>query len=177
MDPTPELRVSHGFNALFGGLILFGTMAFRVAEICAPAGSGCRVGSLQGSLSDLYPNARRFVVRWAMCREGSGIFSRLIPVRRRSCLHSFPTSWKEAFQTPGGIRARTIEGVAGPESANNSATAEDWFPCWLGFPCPAHGRPPERPDDHGSSRTPADDQHPQLFWTVIASMYLGNILS
>ena len=72
-----------------------------------------------------------------------------------------------------------IEGVAGPESANNSAVAASMVPLLsLGIPGNAvtalllgaliiHGIQP------GPLLI---TQHPELFWGVIASMYIGNVM-
>jgi putative tricarboxylic transport membrane protein len=72
-----------------------------------------------------------------------------------------------------------IEGVAGPESANNAATAGSMIPLLtLGIPPSAavavlaagflmHGVPP------GPLLIA---EHPALFWGVVTSMYTGNVL-
>ena len=72
-----------------------------------------------------------------------------------------------------------IEGLAGPESANNAATAGAFVPLFtLGIPPNAvmallfgalvlHGIRP------GPFLIP---QHPDLFWGVISSMYIGNMM-
>jgi putative tricarboxylic transport membrane protein len=72
-----------------------------------------------------------------------------------------------------------IAGVAGPESANNAATAGAFIPLLtLGIPANAvmaillgalmiHGMQP------GPSLI---SEHPDLFWGVITSMYLGNVM-
>lgn len=72
-----------------------------------------------------------------------------------------------------------IEGVAGPESANNSATAGSFIPLFtLGIPSNIvmalmfgalmiHGMQP------GPFLL---KDHPDLFWGVISSMYIGNVM-
>jgi putative tricarboxylic transport membrane protein len=72
-----------------------------------------------------------------------------------------------------------IEGVAGPEAANNSGTAGAFVPLLtLGIPSNAvtalllgafliHGVVPG---------PLIMDQHPEVFWGVIASMYVGNVI-
>ena len=72
-----------------------------------------------------------------------------------------------------------IEGVAGPESANNSATSGAFVPMLaLGLPS---GAVPAimlaAMIIHGIAPGPLlMQQQPQLFWTVIASMYVGNVV-
>jgi len=72
-----------------------------------------------------------------------------------------------------------VEGVAGPESANNSATSGAFVPMLaLGLPS---GAVPAimlaAMMIHGIAPGPLlIQQQPQLFWGVIASMYVGNVV-
>jgi putative tricarboxylic transport membrane protein len=72
-----------------------------------------------------------------------------------------------------------IEGVAGPESANNSATSGAFVPMLaLGLPS---GAVPAimlaAMMIHGIAPGPLlMQQQPELFWSVIASMYVGNVV-
>jgi len=72
-----------------------------------------------------------------------------------------------------------IEGVAGPESANNSATTGAFVPMLaLGLPS---GAVPAimlaAMMIHGIAPGPLlIQEHPELFWGVIASMYVGNVV-
>jgi len=80
---------------------------------------------------------------------------------------------------PGGFGKGAIEGVAGPESANNAAVAGSIIPVLsLGIPSNAvtalllgalviHGVQP------GPLFI---TQRPDLFWGIVASMYVGNVL-
>ena len=86
---------------------------------------------------------------------------------------------KKLSKHPEKFGKGTIEGVAGPEAANNSATGGSFIPLFsLGIPSNAvmaillgalmiHGVQPG-PMMMGS--------HPDLFWGVVASMYVGNIM-
>ena len=72
-----------------------------------------------------------------------------------------------------------IEGVAGPESANNSACQSAFIPLFvLGIPfAPPTAILLGALLIHGVSPGPLMiGQHPELFWGVIASMYIGNFL-
>jgi len=86
---------------------------------------------------------------------------------------------KRISKTPEKFGTGMIEGVAGPESANNSATGGAFIPLLtLGIP----------PNVvmailmgammiHGITPGPfLIKEHPGLFWGLIASMYLGNIM-
>ncbi|OGP77236.1 MAG: transporter [Deltaproteobacteria bacterium RBG_16_49_23] len=86
---------------------------------------------------------------------------------------------KRLSKHPEEFGKGAIAGVAGPESANNSATAGAFIPLLtLGLPSNAvmaillgalmiYGMPP------GPKLI---SSHPQLFWGVISSMYIGNIM-
>jgi putative tricarboxylic transport membrane protein len=86
---------------------------------------------------------------------------------------------KKISKSPERFGTGAIEGVASPESANNSATAGGFVPMLtLGIP----------PNVimaillgvliiHGVVPGPAFiSQHPKLFWGLIASMYVGNLM-
>lgn len=86
---------------------------------------------------------------------------------------------KRVSKEPLRFGKGAIEGVAGPESANNSATAGGFIPLFiLGIPSNAvmalmfgalmiHGMRP------GPQLL---NEHPELFWAVISSMYFGNVM-
>ena len=72
-----------------------------------------------------------------------------------------------------------IEGVAGPESANNSATSGAFVPMLaLGVPSgPIPAVMIAAMMVHGISPGPLlISQQPELFWGFIASMYVGNVM-
>ena len=86
---------------------------------------------------------------------------------------------KKISKHPERFGKGAIEGVAGPESANNSATAGAFIPLFtLGIPINAimallfgaliiHGL---RPGPLFLK------EHPEVFWSVISSMYIGNVM-
>ena len=84
---------------------------------------------------------------------------------------------KKISKDPGRFGQGAIEGVAGPETANNAATGGSFVPVL------ALGIPPNvimafllgALIIHGVAPGPLlISQHPQIFWGVIASMYVGN---
>jgi putative tricarboxylic transport membrane protein len=86
---------------------------------------------------------------------------------------------KRISKEPEKFGKGAIEGVAGPESANNSATAGGFIPLFiLGIPSNVvmalmfgalmiHGMRPG-PQLLG--------EHPDLFWGLITTMYIGNVM-
>jgi putative tricarboxylic transport membrane protein len=86
---------------------------------------------------------------------------------------------KKVSKNPENFGKGAIEGVAGPESANNAGATGSFVPLLtLGIPCNVvmavlvgafmiHGIAP------GPLLL---KEHPQLFWGVIGSMYIGNVM-
>ena len=86
---------------------------------------------------------------------------------------------RKASRHPDQFGKGAIEGVAGPEAANNAAVAGSMIPLLsLGLPCNGvlalmmgaliiHGVQP------GPTLM---TQHPDIFWGVIASLYIGNVM-
>lgn len=86
---------------------------------------------------------------------------------------------KRCSKTPAEFGHGAIEGVAGPESANNSAISATMIPLLsLGLPfCGATAILLSGFMIHGITPGPGlITQHPDLFWGLIASMYIGNLL-
>jgi len=86
---------------------------------------------------------------------------------------------KKVSKHPDEFGKGAIEGVAGPESANNSACQSAFIPLFvLGIPfAPPTAILLGALLIHGVNPGPMlIGQHPQLFWGVIASMYIGNFI-
>jgi putative tricarboxylic transport membrane protein len=86
---------------------------------------------------------------------------------------------KRFSKNPSEFGHGAIEGVAGPESANNSAISATMIPLLsLGLPfCGATAILLSGFMIHGITPGPAlITQQPDLFWGLIASMYLGSVL-
>jgi putative tricarboxylic transport membrane protein len=86
---------------------------------------------------------------------------------------------KYCSKNPAEFGQGAIEGVAGPESANNSANSATMIPLLtLGLPfCGGTAILLSGFMIHGIIPGPAlITQQPDLFWGLIASMYVGNIL-
>jgi putative tricarboxylic transport membrane protein len=86
---------------------------------------------------------------------------------------------KKISKHPEEFGKGAIEGVAGPESANNSACQAAFIPLFvLGIPfAPPTAILLGALLIHGVTPGPLMiGQHPDLFWGVIASMYIGNFV-
>jgi putative tricarboxylic transport membrane protein len=86
---------------------------------------------------------------------------------------------KRLAKRPEQFGSGRIEGVAGPEAANNAATGGAMIPFLaLGIPsAPATATMMVALLIHGVKPGPVlMEQHPQVFWGLIASMYIGNLM-
>src|SRR5512145_3102218 len=86
---------------------------------------------------------------------------------------------RKVSRTPERFGQGAIEGVAGPEAANNGATAGAMVPLLsLGIPfSPATAILLGALVIHGLQPGPLMmTQRPEVFWGVVASMYLGNLI-
>ncbi len=131
---------------------------------------------------ELFPNLREWKrAFWPMLRGGGiGFFIGLIP-GPAAILSTF-TSYaleRKLSRHPEEFGKGAIEGVAGPESANNSATAGLMVPLLaLGIPfSPATAMLLGALMIQGVQPGPLlMSQRPEIFWGVVASMYLGNVM-
>jgi putative tricarboxylic transport membrane protein len=86
---------------------------------------------------------------------------------------------KRISKEPERFGKGAVEGVAGPESANNSATAGGFIPLFiLGIPSnPIMALMFGALMIHGMRPGPQLlNEHPDLFWGVVSSMYIGNVM-
>ena len=86
---------------------------------------------------------------------------------------------KQISKRPEEFGTGAIEGVAGPESANNAASSAAMIPLLaLGLPfAPPTALLLGGLIVHGISPGPLFiTQHTEMFWLVIASMYIGNVM-
>jgi putative tricarboxylic transport membrane protein len=137
---------------------------------------------LKAKLSELWPSKSDFRQSWRPVLRGTGLGSLLgILPGGGAVLASFAsyTLEKKAAKDPSRFGKGAIEGVAGPESANNAAAQTSFIPLLtLGLPSNAimalmmgamiiHGIQP------GSA---VMTKRPDLFWGMVASMWIGNLM-
>jgi putative tricarboxylic transport membrane protein len=133
-------------------------------------------------LRELYPTLQDFkksigpILRGAGIGFGVGLVPGPAPV---IATYSSYMIERKISKNPGEFGKGAIEGVAGPESANNSACQSAFIPLFvLGIPfAPPTAILLGALLIHGVSPGPLlIGQHPGLFWGVIASMYIGNFI-
>lgn len=132
--------------------------------------------------SELYPNKQEWKRSFGPILRGSvlGFLIGLIP-GPAGTLASFSAyaMEKKLSKHPEEFGHGAIEGVAGPEASNNAASSAAFVPLLsLGLPfAPPSALLLTAFITHGIQPGPTlFTQHPDVFWGLIASMYIGNVL-
>jgi putative tricarboxylic transport membrane protein len=185
MDPVKGVeRFTLGSVRLSGGLDLVPVIVgmFGVSEILSTMEETLKREIFTQKIKDVFPTVKDWLASWMPILRGTflGFGVGLMP-GSGSVMASFLSYAVQGrvSRHPEKFGTGTIEGVAGPEAANNSAVAANMIPLLsLGLPSNAvtallmgaliiHGVQP------GPMLM---NQNPDLFWGVIASMYIGNIM-
>ena len=158
--------------AVFGINELFGTLL-------EPQDEDIKIEKVK--LKDLYPNREEWKRSVMPILRGTviGFLIGLIP-GPAGTLASFSSyaAEKKVSKHPEEFGHGAIEGVAGPESANNAASSAAFVPLLsLGLPfAPPSALLLTAFITHGIQPGPTlITQHPDVFWGLIASMYIGNV--
>jgi putative tricarboxylic transport membrane protein len=155
---------------------------FGIAEILISIEESAAPAVLKTKIKNIFPNLSDWMQsKWAILRGSIlGFFLGILP-GGGAIISSFVSYGleKRISKEPEKFGRGAIEGVAGPESANNSATAGAFVPLFtLGIPSNVvmallfgaltiHGM---RPGPFLMAN------HPDLFWGVVSSMYIGNVM-
>ncbi len=185
MDPiSGEERFTFGSLTLRDGLGLVPVAMglFGIAEVLENLGATGTQSIYQTKIKGLLPNAKDWrdsgwpIARGSVIGFLLGILPGPGPVIASFVSYAME---KRMSRYPEKFGTGMIEGVAGPEAANNSATAGSFIPLLsLGIPTSAimalfmgalmiHGIQP------GPLFI---SKYPELFWGFIASMYIGNAM-
>jgi putative tricarboxylic transport membrane protein len=164
------------------GIVPLAMGLFGIAEILINIEEGAAHEVLKTKIKNIFPNLSDWMQsKWAILRGSIlGFFLGILP-GGGAIISSFASYGleKRISKEPEKFGRGAIEGVAGPESANNSATAGAFVPLFtLGIPSNVvmallfgaltiHGM---RPGPFLMTN------HPDLFWGVVSSMYIGNIM-
>jgi putative tricarboxylic transport membrane protein len=186
MEPISAIRrFTFGSVQLSQGIELVPVIMglFGVAEVLVIAESGLRRAHIVSvKLRELLPTGLEWRQSAAPIARGSvvGFFTGLIP-GPASVLATFIayTLERRVSKTPERFGHGAIEGVAGPEAANNGATAGAMVPLLsLGIPfSPATAILLGALVITGIQPGPLlISQRPEVFWGVVASMYVGNLI-
>jgi putative tricarboxylic transport membrane protein len=156
---------------------------YGVAEVLTLAEAGLRRSQITSvRLRELFPTREEWRRSAAPIGRGSvlGFLTGLVP-GPATVLATFIayTVERRVSKTPERFGTGAIEGVAGPEAANNGATAGAMVPLLsLGIPfSPATAVLLGALVIHGIQPGPLlMTNQPAVFWGVVASMYIGNLL-
>jgi putative tricarboxylic transport membrane protein len=185
MEPISAIRrFTFGTIQLSQGIELVPVIMglYGVAEVLLIAESGLRKAQITTvRLHELFPTREEWRRSAAPIGRGSvvGFLTGLIP-GPATVLATFIayTLERKVSRTPERFGHGAIEGVAGPEAANNGATAGAMVPLLsLGIPfSPATAILLGALMIAGVQPGPLlISQRPEVFWGVVASMYLGNV--
>lgn len=155
---------------------------FGVAEILTNIEASATQEILKTKIKNLFPTLSDWIQAKGAIIRGSmlGFFMGILP-GGGGVISSFLSYSleKRVSKHPEKFGCGAIEGVAGPESANNSATSGAFVPFFtLGIPpnvamalllgaLVLHGVRP------GALLL---QDHPDIFWGVVSSMYIGNVM-
>jgi putative tricarboxylic transport membrane protein len=172
---STELTAGLSFTALAIGL-------FGLSEILINLERTDAIKAIHPKLKDLIP-------RWQDLRESAPAIGRasvigfifgIIPGVSHvvSTFVSYAVE-KRLSKHPEKFGKGAIAGVAGPETANNAVTGTAMIPLLtLGIPSiPATAILVSALTIHGVQPGPLLlTQHPEVFWSLVASMYIGNVI-
>jgi putative tricarboxylic transport membrane protein len=186
MEPISGVRrFTFGSVQLSQGLELVPIIMglYGVAEVLVLAEEGLRRGSIpRVRLREMFPTRQEWRQSAGPIGRGSvvGFLAGLIP-GPATVLSTFIayTMERRISKTPERFGTGAIEGVAGPEAANNGSTAGAMVPLLsLGIPfSPATAVLLGALVIHGIQPGPLlMSGRPDVFWGVVASMYIGNVL-
>ena len=177
-------RFAYGVVELGDGLgvVPVAVGLFGLAEILATAGQAVPPKVIEPRLRELLPSRAEWRDAVAPIGRGTvlGFLIGIIPGSAHiiSSFVSYALE-KKLSKRPEEFGHGAVAGVAGPESANNSATSGAFVPMLaLGVPSgPIPAVMLAAMMVHGVSPGPLlIRQQPELFWGFIASMYVGNLV-
>src|SRR4051812_43191666 len=180
---TAQPRLTFERMELYDGIGLVPVVMglFGIAEVLANLERPIARKIIKTKLSQLWPNRDDWKASAGPIARGTvlGFFLGILP-GGGAVISSFASYAleKRLSKTPERFGRGAIEGVAGPEAANNAAVAGSMIPILsLGIP----GNPVTALllgalIIHGIQPGPLFVvQRPDLFWGIVASMYLGNV--
>ncbi len=185
MDPlTGTMRFTHGIKDLYDGIgfIPVAMGAFGIGEILVSTEESLVRFVSKVKMRELLPSREELRASWGPVFRGTGLgfLIGLLPGSAH-VLSSFVsyTLEKRLAKRPEEFGTGRVEGVAGPETANNAASESAMIP-FLGLGIPTGPAPAVMMIAlliHGIRPGPLFiSEQPQVFWGLIASMYIGNVI-
>src|SRR5512136_1436429 len=188
LDPvTGDARFTFGSISLLGGIefVAVAIGLFGIGEVLVNINQPSELldqGVLMPRLRELYPSLQDLKKSFGAILRGTGVGFGVGLVPGPAPVIATYASYmveRKMSDNPEEFGHGAIEGVAGPESANNAACQSAFIPLFvLGIPfAPPTAILLGALLIHGVNPGPAMiAEHPQLFWGVVASMYIGNFI-
>ena len=181
---TGQFRFAFGLPQLADGIgfVVVAMGLFGFSEIIANLEQRAKREIVMAQIKSLMPTREDFAASWKAVLRGTGIGALLgILPGGGAALGSFAayTLEKKLAKDPSRFGKGAIEGVAAPESANNAGAQTSFIPLLtLGIPSNAvMALMVGAMTIHGITPGPqVMTQRPDLFWGMIASMWIGNLL-
>ena len=173
---TVVLADGIGFVPLAVGVFGLGEI---IANLTAP---GTRRSLVQEKITRLWPTREDFRLAWPAVLRGTGLGSVLGVLPGGGATLSAFAAYvleKKLSRDPSRFGNGAIEGVAGPESANNAGAQTSFIPMLtLGIPGNAvMALMIGALTIHGIQPGPqVMTERPGLFWGMVASMWIGNLM-
>jgi len=177
-------RMTMGFPELADGLgiVPLAMGLFGVGEIISNLEKKNLVGVVEDRINHLWPTADDFSRCWKVVLRATGLGSLLgLLPGGGATLSSFAAYAleKKLAKDPSRFGKGAVEGVAAPETANNAAAQTSFIPLLtLGIPSNAViALMAGAMMIHGISPGPnVMTEKPDMFWGLIASMMIGNLM-
>ena len=181
---TGQFRFTFGLPQLADGIgfVVVAMGLFGFSEIIANLERRAKREVVMAQIKSLMPTREDFAASWKAVLRGTGIGALLgILPGGGAVLGSFAayTLEKKLAKDPSRFGKGAIEGVAAPESANNAGAQTSFIPLLtLGIPSNAvMALMVGAMTIHGITPGPqVMTERPELFWGMIASMWIGNLL-
>jgi putative tricarboxylic transport membrane protein len=181
---TGQQRFTFGIPELSDGIgfVPIGMGLFAIGEVIANLHNPQQRSFLTSKITGLWLGKKDFKESWKAVLRGTGVGSLLgILPGGGAILGSFAAYMveKKLAKDPSRFGKGAIEGVAGPESANNAAAQTSFIPLLtLGIPAnPVMALMMGAMMIQGIAPGAAVmAERPQLFWGLIVSMWIGNLM-
>jgi TctA family transporter len=181
---TGRFRFTFGLPQLADGIgfVVVAMGLFGFSEIIVNLERRAKREVVMAHIKNLMPTRADFAASWKAVLRGTGIGALLgILPGGGAVLGSFAayTLEKRIAKDPSRFGKGAIEGVAAPESANNAGAQTSFIPLLtLGIPSNAvMALMVGAMTIHGIIPGPqVMSERPELFWGMIASMWIGNLL-
>jgi TctA family transporter len=178
------LRYTFGIDLLYDGIdfIPIAMGLFGISEIMRNLDRSAVERSVRYTVDSLWPNRQEVREAWPAVLRGTGLGATLgILPGGGAVLSSFAAYVleKRISRTPERFGQGAVEGVAGPESANNAAAQTSFVPLLtLGMPSnPVMALMMGAMVIQGiAPGTAVISERPELFWGMVASMWIGNLM-